>query len=351
MVSFNTDKTQPKKMKKGFQTMKQNRTRRPIALIFSLLFAVSLIFAIFAMTSSAEDSASAPEYDYSIKSINISHSDNIQLLVAVNAPSEAGISVTYSFGNKEKVTANFWDMIDIDPNDGKEITYPVYYTEGISAKDMGEDIVVTVTHGDTTDTDSFSVARYLYVRLFELYKEYGDDFATLEDGAGEESDKAKDGGRKILYQNLLAYGANAQQVLWNNKYPDDQRTLVTDYTFVGIDSDGKIGSAAGAIIDENGKATLTYTGDDANFVGWELTTYEASGNYSEIVYGKNVSVSAPYGHVIAKPVIDATFEANTFDDLGVGDGIYVIGTEGTEGAYSNTERIEQNLPSYISQHC
>ena len=149
-----------------------------MALSLALLIGSAIAFAV----SAADDDT------YAIKSINISHEDSTKVLVAVDAigVDPATIEVKYTIGAGEEKTAKYYGLVDIY-KDGNQ--YPVFYTEGIPAKDMGEDIVVTVTHGDSVDTDSFSVARYLYVRLFELYKEYGDDFATLEDGAGDESDR------------------------------------------------------------------------------------------------------------------------------------------------------------------
>ena len=173
--------------------MKTNLTKI-LVLVLSLALLVGAVIGI---------SASAEEYTYEIKSMNIAHGDTTVVLVAVDAAATGvapeGVTVTYVDADGVAQTAKYYGDLSVYGT-----TYPVYYTKGISAKDLGQDVIATVTVGDEVkDTMNASVAEYLYGKL---YKEgYINATAT------------KDVNRKNLYLNLLDYAASAETVLWNDK--------------------------------------------------------------------------------------------------------------------------------------
>ena len=259
--------------------------------IFVLILSIACLVCALSVFSHAEEAA-APEasYDYSIKSVNISHGDRIEVLIAVNAPAEEAktLEVKYDFLGETDLEANYWKDMDLYPNDGVEESYPVFYTKGISPKDMGEVLTAKVyKDGEVVSTDTISVAEYLYTRL---YKNGYIDATEPEDVA-----------KKELYENLLSFGAQAQKVLWNNKAEnaDNQRFLVTDYSY--ITAIGGTVNSKKALLSEGGEVTLAYTAGDPNFVGWNVTTYVGSTAVTEVVYKGTVTLDASEGHVVATP--------------------------------------------------
>ena len=189
--------------------------------LFVTVLSIVLLIGAVAGISVLANEADA----YEIKSINVIHGDTTNVLIAVDLPSDTelgaapAVEVTYSFGGETR-TAEFHSYQYIAKYGAY---YPVYYTVGIPAKDMGE-AVVAEAHKSGSDAKgaekSTGVANYLYTRL---YKDL-----IIEAADGEDAD------RKEMYLALLNYGAWAQKVLWNNKAEnaDNQRTLVTDYVCV-----------------------------------------------------------------------------------------------------------------------
>ena len=204
-----------------------------------LVLALSLVLIVGAVIGI---SVSAEEHTYEIKSMNIAHGDTTIILVAVDAPATGvapeGVTVTYVDAYGETLAAKYYGDLEVYGT-----TYPIYYTKGIPAKDLGQDVVATVTVGEEAkDTMNVSVAEYLYGKL---YKE-GFINAT----------EAKDVHRKNLYLNLIDYAASAETVLWNDKAEnaDNQRTLITDKFYVYADGIGE------DVLEADETFTLNYTG-------------------------------------------------------------------------------------------
>jgi len=237
------------------KTMKLNR-------IFVLILSLALLIG-----SAVCVIASADEGDYAIKSINIAHGDQIKVLVAVDAPAGAGENITVSYVfNGETYEATYWQDMDIY-DDGT--LYPVFYTVGIPAKDISETIVAKVGNGEAKE---ISVADYLYIKLVKE----GYEFAI------EEEDVA----RKNLYKNLLDYGSQAQQVLWNNKpeNADNQRVLANSITPVLLADGAAIAGETGLVkLTSAGYLNLDYTGSDM-LVGWNVMTADGTEFFYSNVY-------------------------------------------------------------------
>ncbi len=276
--------------------MKKAKFSKIIVLALSLALLIGSAIGI-AVSAAGDDG------NYQIESINVSHGDRTQVLVAVDAPSETdlgktdpGLTVTYAIGAQAAKNATFYKYMQIAKDSEGNMTgpwYPVYYTPGIAIKDMGEDIIAKVydpakTDGSSAAGKNVCVAEYLYTKL---YKE-GYIAKTAADGEDYE--------QKALYLSMLDYIANAQEVLWNNKNPDDTKPLVTDRIYVYA-QDAKVNGTENnsVLLTGKGSVTLTYTGSES-IVGWKAYTY-SDGAAEESVYTSNtVAVSA---HTVFVPYV------------------------------------------------
>lgn len=274
--------------------MKTNLTKI-LVLVLSLALLVGAVIGI---------SVSAEEYTYEIKSMNIVHGDTTVVLVAVDAPATgeapAGVEVTYVNAAGETLTAKYYGDLDVYGT-----TYPVYYTKGIPAKDLGQDVIASVAlDGDVKDTENVSVAEYLYGKLYK--EEY------INATAG------KDLNKKNLYLNLLDYAASAETVLWNDKdaNADNQRTLITDKFYV---------YAAGQIedvLEPNETFTLNYgtAPEGYTFSGYWVSTINGT---SVIKDGTAVKATA---HAVYTPALYANEDVAGF--------YYTNGTSGARYDFS-----------------
>ncbi len=180
--------------------MKKLKCARIIVLVLSLAL---LIGAAFAISASAEDSASAGKFG----GISVAYGEKVAIRVAVNATEEeiksGDVVVSYELLGEEK-TAEFFEA---DENGTWVIT------EGIAAYNLGEVVTFFSTVDGVTVEEgrSFSVAQFLYTML------YTND--TLSDEY------------RSLYTSLINYGEAAQIAL--NKNTD---RLVTDSTIVSTDN-------------------------------------------------------------------------------------------------------------------
>ena len=264
-----------------------------MALSLALLIGSAIAFAV----SAADDDT------YAIKSINISHEDSTKVLVAVDAlgVDPATIEVKYTIGAGEEKTAKYYGLVDIY-KDGNQ--YPVFYTEGIPAKDMGEDVVAEAHKAGTTpaapEYKDISVATYLYTKL------YREGYAAETTGEAAE--------KRALYESMLVYGANAQEVLWNNKNPGNERTLVTDYIAVYAEDGSINGKGSFVILKSAGTVTITYAGtQNADFVqGWNITTY-ANGN-ATTTYKTDSTIALTKSAILTPDLVPAQDFEGTYTD-------------------------------------
>ena len=191
--------------------MKNTKLLKILVPVLSLAL---LMCAVIGFSVSAETADPTNE----IVSMNIAHGDTIQVLVAVDAPVDnlANVTVKYTVAGGEEKTATYWQEMDVYGT-----AYPVWYTEGISAKDLGQDVIATVyVDGVASDSYNANVGTYLYSKL------YKENYINATD--------TKDINRKNLYLNLINYAASAEQTLWNDKdeNAENQRVLLTDKFYV-----------------------------------------------------------------------------------------------------------------------
>ena len=274
-------------------------TKRLFVLILSLALLVGSVFAV--SVSAAEDES------LEIVAMNIAHGDQTYVVMAVGASvadAEAGnVAVNYTYGG-ETYAATYWADFGGYTEDG--VTYPVYYTKGISPKDLGEDILVEahVKGADIASPDytDVSVAKYLFRML------YREGFVESED--------AHEKNLAALYGAHLLYASNAQQALWNDKAEnaDNQRVLLSDMNYVYVANGGSIDGSAEAILNADGSVTVTPDGTVAGVVGWNVASYDLVGNKTEtLVLGNSVAITA---NSILTPYVDLAYI--TFEDYAVG---------------------------------
>ena len=272
-----------------------------------------LIVAAVGISVSADS-----ESNYDIIAMNISYGDRTQVLLAIDTPVEnaANVAVTYSYGGKTYDAKYYPELTYTEEG----VEYPVFYTSGISAKDVGEDIVAEAHNKNATEyTPSYksvSVVKYLYRML------YREGYINATEAINVH--------KRELYQAMLTYVAKAQVSLWNDKNGDDaQRIPVTDRIYAYAPEATINGADSDVILDKAGSVTLAYTGSASGVVGWTVATYDAQGNKTEkVVTGNTLSLTES---CVITPYVDPYLI--TFDDLAVGS--YPAGSLGTSQIAQN----------------
>lgn len=279
---------------KGFKTMKNSKIAKLLVLALSLML---LVGSAVGIAVSAEGDST-----YDIAKISVAHGDRTYVLMAVDAPVEdaASIEVKYSYGGSDYVAEyDGTSTVVID-----EVTYPVFYTHGISPKDIGEDIIAEAHAKGAADytakSVNVSVAEYLYNML------YAQNYVNATEPA--------DINLKTLYEAHIAYGAAAQQALWND-VEDTDRTLITErsYVYSAYATINESGARELLLPAKNGEVTLTKNAEyPAEAIGWTVTTYNADGTTTVTDYEKTDTVSIS-GHSVITPYIKSgiTFENAT----------------------------------------
>ena len=184
---------------------------------------LSLLILSFALVIGAMVGlgANAENTESGILAHNIVYGEKVSIAYAVDVALEDAdtVKVAYYWEGDEANVKNATLLDTQVPENTATIggkTYPVFVTAGVPAKELGKVAYATVYTGDAPAEDaewiSYSAAEYLYVRL------YIDSFIDKTEADG------KDYNRKLLYQSLLEYGANAQVVFNHNT-----NKLVTDY--------------------------------------------------------------------------------------------------------------------------
>ena len=188
--------------------------------------AMCLAGMVFAFGSSAEG-ISKPE----IISKNVKYTDKFILMYAVDAATvdggEATLKVYEEYPTDKSTpicTLKDTTTETIKKADGTTYECYVFTTNGISATQFTTNYYVTVTDGkNVSDVARYSVAEYLNERL------YKNGIAAVTEG--------DDAVRKDFYLSTLAFGANAEKVLYNldDNAKNDREYLVTDYKYIYTD--------------------------------------------------------------------------------------------------------------------
>ena len=295
-------------IKKG-NTMKNNRFSKILVFILSLAL---LIGSAVAVTVSAAES----DETYDITAMNIVCADKTNVVVAVDATLEQAndVVVTYTIGTEGPFTATYWAE---QSQDG----FLVYYTKGISPKDLGLDVKIEAHSKSAADyvpdyesALNASVVEYLYSML------YGEEGLI-------DADEGLDLNRKYMYASMLSYANYAQEVLWNADEDNagDQRDPLFDRVFVYAPEATVNGVGSEILLDGAGDVTLKYTGSENGIITWNITYYNDDGSVK--------STTTKSGNTFAVTdtcVITASVYVNPnlkgFDDLGLADGTPVTGS-------------------------
>lgn len=272
--------------------------------LLALILAISLCLGAMSVISfAADDSApvAAEAKKPEIISQNVKYGGNFSLMFAVDADSCSGSTVTLKVYNEEPAeeTKAIWSQT---VTAGEELTTVngtpcyVFITAGVAAKDMDKSFyVVAESDGVKSDVKEYSVAEYLYERL------YGDQIAFALDAIGK--------AQADLYKSVLQMGKNAQELLFNHDdNPDNDRTtFVTDLYYVAAASG--INGAHGTI---NGtkKGVLTDGTEELSFatdyttksipLSWDIRYIDKDGNVSAI-RNQQIDKITPTSHMIITP--------------------------------------------------
>lgn len=250
-----------------------------------------------------------------IISQNVKYTDKFSLMYAVDASTVAGGSATLrvygEYPTNESTplqTITETATEKVTPAGGSETDCYVFTTAGVAATAFVKNYYVTVTdaEGNVSDVARYSVAEYLNERL------YKNGIA-----AATESD---DLARKEFYLSTLAFGANAENVLYNldDNSENDREYLVTDYKYIYTDLGTIEGFSSGIYAPGT---ILTFTPADAS------RKYQATAILASGADGDGVAIAN-----------DGSFTVNTtarvdFKEYARGEGKYwnEIGNTLTDG--------------------
>ena len=234
-----------------------NKNTKLLVLVLSLALMIGAVVGI---------TAQAAESDPVILSQNVEYGGNYALMYAIKADSVKADEVTLAvYANAECTGEPLWDKTIAATAENQETVKDtacyVFTTAGIAAKDMDVQYYVKVTAGEGETVKRYSVAEYLYERLYKN----GVAFSK------EEGDVK----RTELYNTVLLYGKQAQDVLcnYNNKTEDDRTTFVTDMKYVFVaDGAGTVdGTFESGIFLSGSEVALK---SSASIAGWTLYNAE-----------------------------------------------------------------------------
>ena len=236
--------------------------------ILKLLVFGAMAVCLACMTLSFGASAAGkPE----IISQNVKYTDKFSLMYAVDASTVAGGSATLrvygEYPTNESTplqTITETATEKVTPAGGSETDCYVFTTAGVAATAFVKNYYVTVTdaEGNVSDVARYSVAEYLNERL------YKNGIA-----AATESD---DLARKEFYLSTLAFGANAENVLYNldDNSENDREYLVTDYKYIYTDLGTIDGEFSSGVYAPATELDVVYTGSDTTVKGWTVENPE-----------------------------------------------------------------------------
>ena len=184
-----------------------------------------LLGAVIGISASAADDGSEGSW---VISKNVSYSENIYLMLAVDATKVADqslLSVNLTIDGVDKVYPFNEFVYKADLYSGDDVATPAYTvnTLGVAAKDMLDTITIEVLYdGESVETTTYSVAEYFYQRL------YKDELILATETA--------DVNKKSLYLSSLKYGNAAQKLLASADALYLEDTIYVDSPVAGVDT-------------------------------------------------------------------------------------------------------------------
>ena len=290
-------------------------------ILFLFLVLSTLVACAFAISSFA-----ATDNTPRIISKNISYDNDLKFLVAVPKDQVTdSLTFTVSDGVRSSSVTMTKEQLSSDalsdPTLGGVECYAIMSDFGVPLKDMAKRYTLTVTSGGkTSDAITYSVAEYLYERLFK-------------NGRALAYENTADADRSALYFSTLTCGANAERVLYNrNSNPDDDITTFADeYLYSNV-------TGAPALYKRGDKVTL-----DKSVEVYKYT--ETAGVWTRTT----VTLPAGENTIDAHMVISKEYGIIDFED-GLVTGDYVtsngVASGATAGGNDRTyyEVINQGVP-------
>ncbi len=289
----------------------KNNTSKIALIILSLAL---LVGAAIGFSASAE--ATAPE----IVSKNIDVNGNYCLMLAVNPATVAGDDVTITIYEQlpaegvepaQTITKakTATEKIDLDHDGTEEYDAIVFYTAGVSAKDIADVWYITTTSGGvTSDVETYSVREYAFERLYKN----GTVFATSEaDGKAYL--------QRQFYLEILDVGSAAQQLLVNYGKPEaEKEKLAKGYIYAAVvGGTYTIGETTleHGFVNEGDVLTLNST--DESVETWNVFTFGPDGNMypdqQTVDAGGTITVT---GNTVAIPYEVGVNPGKYFDEIG-----------------------------------
>lgn len=235
--------------------------KKNIKLIAIAAMIVSILCVTVAFSASATESA--PE----IISQNVEYGGNYALLYAVKADSVVGDSVSIAvYDNAECAGEALYTKTIEAKAENTETVHGVacyvFKTNGIAAKNMDTQYYVKVSADNGETVKRYSVAEYLYERLYKNGIAYSTDAGDVK--------------RAELYNTVLLYGKQAQDVLYNldTNTENDRDYFVTDmkYVYVADDAAKIDGTYSAGIVLEDTEITLSGNTTASKWDIYDLTT-------------------------------------------------------------------------------
>ena len=263
--------------------MKNTKSLKIALLVIS---AALLLGAAVGITASAAEETSAPV----VYSQNVEYGGNYALMYAITAESVTGETVSLAvYNNAECAGDPVWSKTVAATEANQETVKGkacyVFTTNGIAAKNMDVQYYVKVTAANGETVKRYSVAEYLYERLYK-----NGIASSTEEGNIK---------RAELYNTILLYGKQAQDVLFNYNTDengelittDDRSTFVTDMKYVFVDE------AAGTV-DGTYVSGIFLNGTEVTFVAndaageWDLINLDTGATIDTIASGDSFNVNS-----------------------------------------------------------
>ena len=323
--------------------------KRIIAFLLALVISVGCTFGLTVLANETEPEASVsnaktPE----IISQNVMYGGDFSLMFAVKAASVSGDTVTLSVYGEEPTESSeaLWSKTinaSSATTDVKGIASYIFTTQGVAAKDMDKNFyIVAESAGVKSDVKKYSVAEYLYERLYDDNVAFGSSSLEIA--------------QKNLYLSSLEVGKNAQMLLFN--YDDDptndRELFVTDLCYISLKNINGFNCG----LNGEGSNTLVYKGEkitlDFDIISFNGRYYDIGKlNLTNIVDPTNVSTSTHYGreiiaenHLVIEPVSltakDNIPAPDTFDGTSYRTSFYTANNGSSTGTAASLVNVDGN---------
>ena len=284
----------------------KNSITKALTLVISLAL---LVCGIFAISASADNEASA-----NIELATLNYGGEVRIVYALSLSGTTAENVVLKIYDNPSLTGT--PYVSTFSGEYYEGNSPVYYSKGISAKDLADYIWAVPCDMESGEALGracrYSVAHYCY--------------ATLADASADED-------LKILAEDILTYGASAQRRLINIGNIASE-PLVTEYNYVYTKtSDVKFEGYSSALYAPGAKVIPTYIGDKT-VSAWTVTNADSTSysvTVSEAANGITVEQNAMITPEFEVSKVVADFSEGFIQDAPV------TSTKDDEDKYANIE--------------